>query len=196
MTQPSKDPPMTDAPLEAHEHVEHAEHAAHAKNPFIAQVSITVAMLAVIAAIAGSLETYESGAAIIAANEAVLDQDRATDQWNLYQAKSLKKNMFAIAADADGARADDYRAKAKDEGQGQDQAQLQARQLETLRDHTLAVSATHERRHHRLSLAATLLEMGIALSTIAIVTQKRWPWLISVALGAVGAVAAGAAYLS
>ena len=78
---------MTDAPLEAHDHAEHAEHAAHAKDPFISLVSITIALLAVMAAVAGSLETYESGSAIIAGNEAVLNQDRATDAWNLYQAR-------------------------------------------------------------------------------------------------------------
>jgi hypothetical protein len=187
---------MNDAPLEAHEQAEHAEHAAHEKNPFISRVSITIALLAVVAAVTGSLETYESGGAIIAANEAVLSQDEATDQWNLYQAKSLKKNMFVIAADAGGPKADAYRAKAKDEGQGQDKAQAEATRLERERERALAISAQHERRHHRLSIAATLLEMGIAISTIAIITRKRWPWAISGVLGAAGGFVAALAYLS
>jgi uncharacterized membrane protein YdbT with pleckstrin-like domain len=187
---------MTDMPLEAHEHTEHAEHAAHENNPFISRVSITIALLAVVAAVTGSLESYESAGAIIAANEAVLDQDRATDQWNLYQAKSLKKNMYVIAADGGGAKSDSYRAKAKDEGQGQDKAQSEAKRLEDERDQALTVSARHEARHHRLGIAATLLEMGIAISTIAIITRKRWPWVISAVLGAIGAVLAGVAYLS
>jgi len=187
---------MTDAPLEAHDHAEHAEHAAHAKDPFISLVSITIALLAVMAAVAGSLETYESGSAIIAGNEAVLNQDRATDAWNLYQAKSLKKNMYLIAADQGGSRADGYRAKAKDEGSGQDQAQALAKQLEGEREAGLARGASHERRHHKLSIAATLLEMGIAISTIAIITRKRWPWVVSLGLGVVGAAVAAWAYLS
>ena len=186
---------MTDAPLQAHEHAEHAEHAAHAKDPFISLVSITIALLAVLAAVSGSLETYESGAAIIAGNEAVLSQDRATDAWNLYQAKSLKKNMYLIAADSGGARADGYRTKAKDEGAGQDQAQALARQLEGEREADLARGAGHERRHHRLSVAATLLEMGIAISTIAIITRKRWPWAASGILGVLGICVAVWAYL-
>ena len=74
-----------------------------------------------IAAVAGSLETYESGAAIISANEAVLNQDRATDQWNFFEAKSLKKNLYDLAADAGGAKAAGYKAKAQDEGVGQDE---------------------------------------------------------------------------
>lgn len=187
---------MTDTPLEAHEHAEHAEHAAHTKDPFTAQVSITIALLAVIAAVAGSLETYEDGKAIIAANEAVLDQDRATDAWNLYQFKSLKKNLYGLAADGSPSRADVYRAKANNEGGGQDSAAADARRLEGERDHALADSASHERRHHKLSIAATLLEMGIAISTIAIITRKRWPWIGSVALGLCGLAVLGFAFLS
>ena len=56
---------MSDPALEAHEHAEHAEHAAHEKDPFISRVSITVAVLAVMAAAAGSLETVEGGRAIV-----------------------------------------------------------------------------------------------------------------------------------
>ena len=39
-----------DPALEAHEHAEHAEHAAHEHDPFISRVSITIAILAVLAA--------------------------------------------------------------------------------------------------------------------------------------------------
>ena len=53
-----------DPALDAHDH---AEHAAHARDPFISSVSITVAILAVMAAAAGSLETVEGGRAIVQA---------------------------------------------------------------------------------------------------------------------------------
>ncbi len=185
---------MSDPALDAHEHAEHAEHAAHENNPFVSQVSITIALLAVVAAIASSLETYESASAIIEANRAVLSQDKATDAWNFFEAKSLKKNMFVLAADAGGAKAAGYLVKAKDEGAGQDVAQAQAKGLEKERDEALVASATHESRHHHLGVAATLLEMAIAISTIAIITRKRWPWVISTVLGVLGALAAGLAY--
>jgi hypothetical protein len=186
---------MSDAPLAAHEHLEHAEHAAHANDPFVSLVSITIAVLAVVAAIASSLETFESASAIIAANKAVLAQDQASDQWAFYEAKSLKKNLYAIAADAGGARAADYLKKSKTEGDGQDQAQAEAKRLEGVREQQLKLSETHESRHHRLTIGATLLEMAIAISTIAIITRKRWPWMISAVLGGAGAVAAALAYL-
>jgi len=54
----------------------------------------------------------------------------------------------------------------------------------------------HEQRHHILTFAVTLLHVGIAMATIAIVTGgKRWPWLTSIALGLGGTAAAVYAYL-
>src|ERR1700733_15307144 len=98
-----------DTALDAHEHTEHAEHAAHARDPFISRVSITVAVLAVLAAAAGSLETVEGGRAITLSSDAVLAQDQATDAWNEYQADSLKRHMYELAADGGGAHAADYK---------------------------------------------------------------------------------------
>ncbi|QUD88087.1 DUF4337 family protein [Phenylobacterium montanum] len=186
---------MSDVPLDAHEHAEHAEHAAHSGDSFTQRVSITIAVLAVLAAVSGSLEAYESGSAIISANESVLHQDKATDQWNLYEAKSLKKNLYVLAADNGGPKADAYKAKAKDEGKGQDEAQAKAKELEAESDGDRARSGQHEHHHHWLSVAATLLEMGIAISTIAIITKKRWPWMAAVGLGLAGSVVAAAGYL-
>jgi hypothetical protein len=185
---------MNEPALEAHEHAEHAEHAAHENNPFISQVSITIALLAVVAAVTGSLETVESGGAIIAANEAVLAQDQATDQWNFFEAKSLKKNLYTLAADADAAKAGDYLTKAKHEGADQDTAQNEAKKLEAESRRDQALSQLHENRHHRLTVGATLLEIGIAISTIAIITRKRWPWVVSGVLGLAGVVVAASAY--
>ena len=102
-----------DPALDAHEHAEHAEHAAHARDPFISRVTITVAVLAVMAAAAGSMETVEGGLAITASSEAVLSQDKATDTWNEYQADSLKKHMYGIAADQGGPHEAEFRKTAK-----------------------------------------------------------------------------------
>jgi hypothetical protein len=186
---------MSDPALEAHEHAEHAEHAAHENNPFISLVSITIALLAVIAAVTGSLETIEDGSAIIDANKAVLAQDQATDQWDFFQAKSLKKHMYTIASLGGGANADKFAAIAKKEGQDADGVQAEAKKLEGERETLLAESRAHEERHHRLSLGATLLEIGIAIATIAIITRHKLTWALSGVLGLVGAAVAVLAFL-
>src|ERR1700748_2110476 len=123
-----------DPALEAHEHAEHAEHAAHEHDPFVTRVSITVAVLAVMAATAGSLETVEAGKAIALSSEAVLAQEKATDAWNEYQADSLKRHMYEIAAGNGGAHAQDYEKDIVDQRTDQDKAKAEAQDAEKERD--------------------------------------------------------------
>lgn len=185
-----------DPALDAHEHAEHAEHAAHAQDPFISQVSITVAILAVLAAGVSSLETVEAGGAITSASEAVLSQDRATDAWSEYQADSLKKHIYGLAADAGGPKAGRYADTAKGETAKQDQVKKRAQEDEAERETLMASSRLHEHRHHWLTGAATMLEIGIAISTVAIITRRRPFWLGAILLALVGLGLFGAAYLT
>lgn len=181
-----------DPALDAHEHAEAAEHAAHARDPYISRVSITVAILAVLAAAAGSLETVENGRAITKSSEAVLSQDKATNSWNEYQADSLKRHMYDIAAENGLTH---FKKDSQDERGAQDKARGLANDAEKERDAHIAASARHEERHHWLTAAATLVEIGIALSTVAIITRRRTFWFTAMGLGVIGAVLFGAAYL-
>jgi hypothetical protein len=182
-----------DPALDAHEHAEHAEHAAHAHDPFISQVSITVAILA---AGVSSLETVEAGGAITAASEAVLSQDRATDAWNEYQADSLKKHIYGLAADAGGPKAGKYADTAREQTARQGELRKKAQEDEAERETLMASSRLHEHRHHWLTGAATMLEIGIAISTVAIITRRRHFWLGAILLAVVGLALFGAAYLT
>lgn len=189
---------MSDSPLEeleAREHAEHAEHAAHGGGKLVAWVSVTIAILAVLSAVVGSLETVASGQALTEKNEAVLAQSKASDSWSFYQAKSLKKHLYGIAADQGGPMADKYRKTSADNAADEDRIQREAQALERERDAHARLAETAEGRHHRLTVAATLLHMGIAISTIAIIASRRWPWLASLVLGAAGTAIALWAYL-
>ncbi|MGO4567206.1 DUF4337 family protein [Rhizobium sp. 2YAF20] len=187
---------MENDTTEAFEHTEHAEHAAHSGNAFLSRVAVSIAVLAVLAAGAGSLETMESGAATAARTEAVFLQNKATDNWNFFEAKSLKKNMYDIAAAQGGATAGEWQAQAqRNETESQD-IQRVAKDFEGKSDEALQQAGTHEKRHHRLTIAATFLHIAIAIATIAIITGgRRWPWYTSLMLGIVGTVVAGTAYL-
>jgi glycerate-2-kinase len=189
---------MSDSPLEeleAHEHAEHAEHAAHEGGRLVAWVSMTIAVLAVLSAIVGSLETVASGKALTEKNEAVLAQSKASDSWAFYQAKSLKKHIYGIAADQGGPKAEKYRQTQAENAADETKIQDEAKALEKERDEHLKLADTAEGRHHRLTVAATLLHMGIAISTIAIIAGRRWPWLASLVLGVAGSAIAAWAYL-
>lgn len=190
---------MSDSPLEeleAHEHAEHAEHAAHAHDPLISQVTFTIAVLAVVAAVAASLETTEGDKAIVTKNDAVLAQNKATDTWNLYEAKSLKKNLYEIAADQPGPRAAAYAKVAAKNSSEQSKVMADAKAFEATRDRLGKEAEVHELRHGWLTIASTLLHMAIAIATLAIILHRRWPWFTSLALTAAGCVIAAFAYLS
>jgi len=189
---------MTDSPLEElenHEHMEHAEHAAHSGGKLMSWVAITIAVLAVLSAVVGSLETIASGQAIGLKNEAVLAQSKASDSWAFYQAKSLKKHIYGIAADRGGPKADKYRKTQAENAADETKIQDEAKALEKERDDLLKQANLAEGRHHRLTVGATLLHMGIAIATIAIIVGKRWPWVASLALGVAGSAIAVWAYL-
>lgn len=185
-----------DPALDAHEHTEHAEHAAHAHDPFISRVSITVAILAVLAAVAGSLETVEGGRALGASSEAVLNQDQATDAWEEFQADGLKKYMYTIAMDSAPAHAAEYKAEAKKRTQKQSKDREKALKDEAERDTLISESQKHEDRHHWLTGAATLFEIGIAMSTVAIITRRQWLWYAATAFGVGGLVLFATGYLT
>ena len=182
--------------LEVHEQHERASEARHEKDGFASRVSILVAVLAVVTAATSSLENTETAGAITDSSRAVLAQDKATDQWNFYEAKSLKKNMLDIAASAGGPKAADYAKKSAHEAADEGAAQDAAKEFEHKRDEAIESSEKHEHRHHRLAIAATLLEIGIAISTIAIITRKHWPWIMSGLLGATGVAVAVSAFLT
>lgn len=184
-----------DPALDAHEHAEHAEHAAHEHDPFISQVAITVAVLAVLAAVAGSLETVEGDHALGASSEAVLHQDLATDAWDEFQADGLKKYMYTIAAGSVPTQADEYKAAAKKRGDKQNEDRRKAMEDEAERDRLIKASRGHEGRHDWLTGAATLFEIGIAMSTVAIITRRHWLWFTATAFGIGGLALFATAYL-
>jgi len=190
---------MSDSPLEEvenHEHAEHAAHAAETGDSLISQVTFTIAVLAVVAAVAASLKTTESDAAISAKNDAVLVQDQATDQWGFANSKSLRKNIYVIAADAAaGPKAAAYAKSAAKESADSDKAKAAAQAFEAKRETFLQAGETHEVRHGRLTVASTLLHMAIAIATLAIILHRRWPWYAALALSGGGLAVGAWAYL-
>lgn len=178
---------MENAPLEAHEHHEHAMHAAEHGDPVLNRVSVTIAVLAVFAATIGSLETIQSSDGFSLKNEALLYQTRASDQWSFFQAKSVKKNMYEIAAIEQPAHREEFDAQAKRNEKESEDIQKDAKELEAKSHEKLEHAEKSEARHHFLTIAATFTHVAIALGTIAIILRKQqWPWLSSLALGAIG----------
>jgi Domain of unknown function (DUF4337) len=185
-----------EAPSEPFEHAEHAEKAAHDGSPFLLKVSVTIAILAVVAATVGSLESLETARTLTEQNAATLLQNKASDAWAFFQAKSLKKNAFDIASQLGGASSNHFSEQAaRYEGESRE-AEKQAAELQQKVEERLHESEHHERRHLILTTAVTLVHVSIAITTIAIIMKgRRWPWYLGIGLGAAGAVLAAFAYL-
>jgi len=185
-----------ESPQEHFEHLEHAEHAAEEGTPFLLVVSVTVAILAVAAATVGSLETVETAATLTEQNAATLLQSKTSDQWSFFQAKSIKKNAYDIAAKQGGPLAQDFAAQAKRYDAESQDVHDKADELERKVEEKLHEAERHEHRHHILTTAATLLHVSIAITTIAIITRgHRWPWYCGVAMAGAGVLLAAYAYV-
>ncbi|WP_245303324.1 DUF4337 family protein [Mesorhizobium loti] len=157
---------------------------------------MTIAVLAVLAATVGSFESLETAEAINDKSEAAYLQNKASDQWSFFQAKSIKKNSYEIAAAMGGPATDQFQANAKRNEADGAEIEAKATEFEKQVDEKLRDSDLREYRHHVLTFAVTLLHISIAVATLSIITRgKRWPWIGSLALGALGAIAAGFAYI-
>jgi len=175
---------------EAQELQEHAEHGAHESS--LRPVAFTMSALAVLVAVPTVLGHRTH-------TEAVLNQNKATDQWNFYQAHKIRANETALAADmlsavtvTDKAAAArlaksyaDHQSKWADElKQEQDQAEA----LETKVDQA-------EARADRFDLAETLLEIGLVITSVTLLTRRRVYWYLGIIFSIGGIVSAASVLL-
>jgi hypothetical protein len=161
------------------------------------QVAIFSAILATVGAIVSFFGGDTQNKAMLYKNEAVLERAHASDQWNFYQAKSMKQNIAEIAAATatDPKVAEKYRAEAERYKKEKADVERDARK------HEEAFKAWNEKSdhalhpHHYLAMSMTLLQIAIALASITVLTQKRW-LLAGAAFAALGGAALGVvAYL-
>lgn len=177
----------------AHEHLETAEHAAHAAahgGLRAAMVPLSIAVMAVIAGGIGSLETTAATSAVIARSGASIHRNEATDLWNQYQAESLKKHLYGIAAAQPGADIASLKAQVDKYAAEETALQAQAKAKEKETEDQLAVSEGAIERHHRLGYGASAVQLAIALASISIVVRRRWLWHGSLVCLAAGIVVA------
>ena len=159
------------------------------KDPWLNYLALTTVIFAVCA----TLSTFKGGGY---STRSVLSQAQASDQWAFFQAKSIKKNAYDIAARQGGPLSDEFAREARRYGTESGQIQDKAEALEHQVEQRLHEAERHEHRHHILTTAVTFLHVAIAITTIAIITKgRRWPWHMGLALGAAGVALAGYAYL-
>ena len=150
-------------------------------------VSLTMSILAVLVA----------GATLLghrAHTEELLLQTRATDQWAYYQAKNIRLHEVQGIADLLGALApserketaavrDKYLKEVERYANDKDDISEKAKELENERD-------LLSRRADRFDGGEALIEVGLVICSITLLTRRRAFWLGGMIVGALGVIMA------
>jgi hypothetical protein len=167
-----------------HETIELPEaHHQHGDNPFLVPVSVTISILAVLVA-AVTLLGHR------AHTEELLLQTEATDQWAYYQAKNIRlrqtqgiADLLSVLAPQDKEKAATLREKYLKEVERyageKDDISEKAKELEKERD---LVS----RRADRFDGGEALLEIGLIMCSITLLTKRRAFWFTGMLIGLAG----------
>ena len=155
-------------------------------------VAFTMCVLAVLVAVTTVLDHRTH-------TQAILFQNQATDTWNEYQAHKIRSYNTALIQDllqvtsisdkAEAAKiAKGYAEHEKkwevEDKQEQDQAEALQRKVEQA-----------EARADRFDLAEALLEIGLVISSVTLLTRGRIYWYLGLFFSVLGVVSAASAFL-
>jgi len=144
-------------------------------------VSLTVVLIAVVASIAAQWGGKYSGMG-------QMSQAQASDQWNLYEAQSIKQHLFELTRDQVVKSGNDPQAlkqqqtfdsKIAEYNDRKAKIKLEADKLERKRDFAGKVGG-------RLGLALSLFSVSIATASMCLLTKKKPLWIFAIVLACVG----------
>jgi hypothetical protein len=179
--------------MEANEAQELKEQAEQGAERAMRPVAFTMSVLAVLVAVTTVLGHRTH-------TEAVLYQNKATDQWNEYQAKKIRSyntglasDLLSVASLSDKEKAEkieksyaDHQAKwADDLKEDQEKAEALEKRVE---------SAEH--RAVRFDLSEAMLEIGLVITSVTLLTRSRIYWYLGFVFSIAGIVSAVSAFLS
>lgn len=178
---------MTDELQELHEHAEHAAH-----DPSMAPISLTMAILAVLVAVATLLGHR-------AHTEEVVLQNKASDRWAYYQAKDIRLHADRQFADLEAflPATDSAKAAAAREA-NRAEAEKYSKQTEDIKAEAQKLeneTALERRRADRFDLAEVFLEIGLVITSITLLSGRRIFWHAGIVFAIVGVVTACTAVL-
>jgi hypothetical protein len=172
-------------PKDVQELQEQAEHGS--REAAMRPVAFTMSVLAVLVAVTTVLGHRTH-------TEAVLNQNKATDQWNLYQAKKIRSNNTQLAADLLSVMTvQDKDAAAKIARAYTDH---QAKWIDDLKEEQEKAEALEtkvgqaEARANRFDLAEALLEIGLVITSVTLLTRSRIYWYLGMVFSLAGIASA------
>jgi hypothetical protein len=137
------------------------------------------ALLSVLFAVMAALAGLESAHY---ANDAMIKQIQASDQWNYYQAKGIKAMLLETEMNI-------LKRLDKPVSDGDEKLQKYRAEQQEIKNESTRLSEDSKQyleKHEVLSRAVTLFQISIAIVGIAVLTRRRYFILVSVVLGAAG----------
>jgi hypothetical protein len=169
-----------------------AQKAKEKRESWTKYVSLTMVIIAVLAAIATLRGGGFSTRTLKEMNEATLHQAEASDQWAFFEAKSIKENLYQIELDhLTAAPTPDPAAiaKIKDKiaGYEKDKADItsKAKSFEGLRDDARRLASSASEHSRRMGLSITLFQIAISLGAMCLIVKKKPLWIISIIFGSI-----------
>jgi hypothetical protein len=160
-----------EVPLE-HLHEQVKESAEHSGAIWISWVALSTAILAVLAAIASLLSGQH-------ANEAMMNQIEASDQWSYYQAKSIKASLLDAKMSQAGAPNESDQSK-------RDRYEKEQEEIKSEAEHKEAAAKSNFHKHEVFARGVAMFQIAIAIAAISALTKKRRFWIVSLVFGAIG----------
>ncbi len=157
-------------------------------------VSLTMVVIAVLAAIATLRGGGFSTRTLKEMNEATFNQTQASDQWAFYQAKAIKQNLYEIELDrltaalpSDAAAI--AKVKAKIEKYDKDKADITAlaKKFEDARDAARKIATSAAEHSKQMGLSITLFQVAISLGAMCLIVKKKPLWFAAMIFGALAA---------
>jgi hypothetical protein len=174
--------------VEHHHHEQEHEPAPPDSRRAMMISAITAAVLAVFAALGSLLSGH-------AANHAILNQSKATDEWAYFQAKSTKGHIYEMGRDIVGTLGEAQGTsleKLKATLDRFDQLVLKYTEEKAPIEHKakeLEEKSEHEfKKHGYFSQGVAAFQVGIVLASISIMVRYRLVWYFSLVGGAGGMV--------
>jgi len=189
---------------EAQELQESAEHGSHESS--LRPVAFTMSVLAVLVAVTTVLGHRTHTEAIINQTRAAVEQNRVSDDWALYQAKKIRASDTDLSArllhdltvsDKDAAKKDekdwaDHQEKwVADLKEGEEKAHEQENKVHQFEQKVEGAEA----RADRFDLGEALLEIGLVITSVTLLTRSRIYWYFGIFFALGGIVSAVSAYL-
>ena len=154
-------------------------------------VSLTMVVIAVLAAIASLKGGGFSTRTLKEMNVATLNQAQASDQWAFFEAQSIKENFYQIesehlAADpaTDPAILAKIQAKVDKYEKTKADTTEKAKQFEANRDAARKTADSAAEHSRQMGLSVTLFQIAIALGAMCLIVKKKPLWFAAMILAA------------